>query len=64
MTGNLARRFGDRECQRLIKLFRLVGTGNAHEGEVARSMMDALLREHGRAWADLIHCLPRASLAV
>jgi hypothetical protein len=44
MTGNLARRFGDRERQRLIKLLRLLGTGNAHEREVARSMMDALLR--------------------
>jgi ParB-like chromosome segregation protein Spo0J len=32
-----------------IKVFRLLGTGNAHEREVARSMMDALLREHGRA---------------
>jgi hypothetical protein len=57
MTGNLARRFGDRERQRLIKLFRLLGTGNAHEREVACSMMDALLREHGRAWADLIRLL-------
>jgi hypothetical protein len=57
MSGNLARRFGDRERQRLIKLLRLLGTGNAHEREVARSMMDALLREHGRAWADLIRLL-------
>ena len=53
----IARRFGDRERERLIKLFRALGTDNAHEAEAARSRIDSLLREFGNTWADLIQLL-------
>lgn len=48
------RRFGDRERERLIKLFRSLGTDNANESEAARGRIDSLLREFGKTWSDLI----------
>src|SRR6478752_7153222 len=53
----IARRFGDRERERLIKLFRALGTDNTPEAEAARSRIDSLLREFGNTWADLIQLL-------
>ena len=53
----IARRFGDRERERLIKLFRALGTDNTHEAEAARGRIDSLLREFGKTWADLIQLL-------
>jgi hypothetical protein len=50
----VVQRFGERERERLIKLFRQLGTDNIHEAEAARSRIDALLRQFGKAWADLI----------
>jgi Protein of unknown function (DUF3631) len=51
------RRFDDRERERLIKLFRQLGTDNIHEAEAARGRIDSLLRQFGKTWADLIHLL-------
>src|SRR6478672_10941646 len=62
----IARRFGDRERERLIKLFRALGTDNTHEAEAARGRIDSLLREFGKTWADLVQLLGgiiRADLA-
>ena len=53
----IALRFGDRERERLIKLFRALGTDNTHEAEAARGRIDSLLREFGKTWADLIQLL-------
>lgn len=53
----IACRFGDREHERLIKLFRALGTDNTHEAEAARGRIDSLLREFGKSWADLIQLL-------
>jgi hypothetical protein len=59
MTGHRAivRRFGDRERERLAKLFSQLGNDNKHEAEAARSRIDALLRHFDKEWADLIELL-------
>jgi hypothetical protein len=54
---NVVRRFSDQQRQRLAKLFRTLGTDNAHEAEAARAMIDSLLREFGEDWTDLIALL-------
>jgi hypothetical protein len=64
MTRSIARRFGDRERERLGKLFRQLGTDNAHEREAARGLIDALLRQYGKEWADLIELLGGAAGAI
>jgi hypothetical protein len=56
MPAQVTKRFGDRERDRLIKFFGLLGTDN-NESEVARGMIDALLRDYGLTWADLIRLL-------
>jgi hypothetical protein len=58
MTGQtIQRRFGDRDRERLGKLFSQLGTDNKHEAEVARSRIDALLRQFDKTWSDLIGIL-------
>jgi hypothetical protein len=58
MTGqHTIKRFGERERERLIKLFRSLGTLNNHEAEAARGRIDSLLREFGKSWSDLIQLL-------
>jgi Protein of unknown function (DUF3631) len=59
VTGHhsVVRRFGERERERLAKLFSQLGTDNMHEAEAARSRIDALLRQFGKTWADLIPLL-------
>src|SRR4051794_38321678 len=58
MTGhNLQRRFGERERERLAKLFGQLGTDNKNEAEAARSRIEALLHQFGKVWADLIELL-------
>ena len=58
MSGNnIQRRFGERERERLIKLFGQLGTDNKHEAEAARSRIEALLHQFGKVWADLIEPL-------
>jgi hypothetical protein len=58
MTGQtIQRRFGDRERERLGKLFSQLGTDNKHEAEAARSRIDALLRQFDKTWSDLIGLL-------
>jgi hypothetical protein len=66
MTGyrEIMRRFGDRVRERLGKLFRQLGTDNVHEAEAARSRIDALLRDFGRVWADLIELLGGTAAAI
>jgi Protein of unknown function (DUF3631) len=54
---NIARRFGERERERLIKLFGQIGTDNPHVAEAARGRIDSLLRQFGKTWADLISLL-------
>jgi hypothetical protein len=50
-------RFGDRERERLIKLFHQLGTDNPHVSEAARGRIDSLLRAFSKTWADLIPLL-------
>ena len=58
MPGHtVQRRFGERERERLVKLFGQLGTDNKHEAEAARSRIEALLHQFGKAWADLIELL-------
>jgi hypothetical protein len=58
MTGHtVQRRFGERERERLAKLFSQLGTDNKHEAEAARSRIEALLHQFGKAWADLTELL-------
>lgn len=58
------RRFGDRERQTLAKLFRALGTDNKHESEAARSRIDSLLRQFGKAWPELIELLGGTPAAI
>jgi hypothetical protein len=53
----VVRHFGDRQRERLIKLFRQLGTHNIHEREAARNRIDALLREYDKTWDHLIELL-------
>jgi hypothetical protein len=53
----IVRQFGERERERLIKLFRQLGTDNIHEAEAARGRIDSLLRQFDKTWADLIPLL-------
>jgi hypothetical protein len=58
MTGRtVQRRFGERERERLAALFRRLGTDNVHEAEAARGRIDAVLRQYGKTWSDLIQLL-------
>jgi Protein of unknown function (DUF3631) len=54
---SIVRHFGERQRERLMSLFRALGTHNIHEREAARGHIDALLREHGKTWGDLIELL-------
>jgi hypothetical protein len=60
----IQRRFGERERDRLGKLFRQLGTDNAHEAEAARGRIDSLLREFGKTWTDLIELLSGNAAAI
>jgi hypothetical protein len=51
------KRFGDRERERLVKLFRQLGTDNIHEAEAARGRIDSLLRQFDKNWRNLIGLL-------
>jgi hypothetical protein len=53
----IIRHFGDRQRERLVRLFRALGTHNIHEREAARSRIDALLREYDKTWGHLIELL-------
>ena len=53
----IVRRFGERERDRLGKLFGQLGTDNVNEAEAARGRIESLLREFGKVWADLIELL-------
>jgi hypothetical protein len=55
--NSIARHFGERERQRLEKIFRQLGTDNPHESEVARAAIDGLLRQFGKMWPHLIYLL-------
>ncbi len=37
----------------LVKLFRVLGSDNAHEREAARGRIDELLHKHRKNWGDL-----------
>jgi hypothetical protein len=63
-TTTIVRRFGERERERVIKLFRQLGTDNTHEAEAARSRIDGLLREYGKTWVDLIQLLGGTPAAI
>ncbi|MHC2661695.1 DUF3631 domain-containing protein [Bradyrhizobium diazoefficiens] len=57
MPRSLQRLFDLHARARLRKLFAALGTDNAHESATARERIDALLREHGRHWSDVIELL-------
>src|SRR5260370_35398038 len=61
---HIVRRFGERERQTLAKLFRALGTDNAHEAEAARGRIDSLLRQFGKDLADLIQLLGGTPAAI
>ena len=61
---HIVRRFGERERQTLAKLFRALGTDNAHEAEAARGRIDSLLRQFGKDWSDLIQLLGGTPAAI
>ncbi|MGY3506650.1 MULTISPECIES: DUF3631 domain-containing protein [unclassified Bradyrhizobium] len=60
----IAQHFGDRERQRLDKLFRALGTDNTHEAEAARGRIDSLLRDYNKTWVDIIQLLGGAANAI
>jgi hypothetical protein len=45
--------FGERDRQRLAKLFRVLGSDNAHERNAAAASIDGLLERYGKTWADV-----------
>jgi hypothetical protein len=53
MTGHrhIVKHFGERERDRLGKLFRQLGTDNPHEAEAARGCIESLLRAAGKDWS-------------
>jgi hypothetical protein len=51
--GGKTRPFGGRERDRLEKLFRMLGTDNAHERIAATAKITSLLTEFGKAWSDV-----------
>jgi hypothetical protein len=53
----IAKRFGDRERERLDKLCRQLGTDNPHEAEAARGRIESLLQSFDKTWADLVELL-------
>jgi Protein of unknown function (DUF3631) len=61
---SMVRRFGDRERELLMKLFRSLGTDNPHEAEAARSRIASLLDQFDKAWTDLIALLSGGTLTV
>ena len=66
MSGRdtIVKRFGERERDRLGRLFRALGTDNVHEAEAVRGRIDSLLREFGRHWTDLIELLAGKPVAI
>ena len=54
---NIIKRFGDRERDRLDKLFRHFGSDNVHEAEAARGRIDSLLQSFEKTWDNLIELL-------
>jgi hypothetical protein len=64
MSGRraIAKRFDDRDRERLAKLFRQLGTDNLHEAEAARSRITSLLTQFTRTWADVVGLLSGGTL--
>jgi Protein of unknown function (DUF3631) len=58
MTGrNVIRQFGDKQREKLDKLFHLLGSDNVHESDVARIRIDDLLSQFDKSWADIVELL-------
>jgi hypothetical protein len=49
--------FDTRAHERLVKLFRQLGTDNLHEADTARGRIASLLQKFNKSWADLIALL-------
>jgi hypothetical protein len=60
----MVRRFGARERQLLIKLFRQLGTDNVHEAEAARGRIGSLLGQFDKGWSDLVELLSGAPVRI
>jgi Protein of unknown function (DUF3631) len=60
----IARRFDDRERERLVKLFRQLGTDNPHEAEAARSRIASLLRQFSKNWTELVELISNGTLTI
>jgi hypothetical protein len=60
----IAKRFGDRERERLTKLFRQLGTDNSHEAEAARSRITSLLKPFDKSWTDLVELISNGTLTI
>jgi hypothetical protein len=60
----IAKRFSDRERERLTKLFRQLGTDNLHEREAARSRITSLLQPFGKSWTDLVELISNGTLTI
>jgi hypothetical protein len=63
-AGAVARLFGERERERLAKLFRQLGTDNPHEAEAACSRITSLLQPFGKGGSDLVELLSRGTLVI
>src|SRR6516225_1591427 len=57
MTSAVARPFEAKVRDRLIKLFRALGSDNTHEADAVRSHIDSLLPQFGKSWIDLVELL-------
>ena len=60
--GGMVRRFGERERERLGKLFRQLGTDNVYEAEASRSRVASLLETFNKTWGDVIALLSDGAL--
>jgi hypothetical protein len=58
------RRLGDRERERLIKLFGQLGNENEHEREAARGRIASLLRSFDKSWPDILPLFGGAHTAI
>lgn len=53
----IVKRFGDRKRELLGKLFRSLGSDNAHEAENVRARIDSMLRSFDKTWTSLVELL-------
>jgi hypothetical protein len=63
VTRSITPSFGERERQRLIRLFAVLGSDNDHERRTATDKIDDLLARYGKTWADVPALFALATIA-